>query len=96
MNAKLRTALKRAVDERKRELIQLGRCPSGFGNETGYAQGCRCRSCTAAGSSARARRRLRPNVRVHNYSGYTNGCRCEACKAARAAWMRRRRGAEAV
>jgi len=96
MNARLRAALKRAVDERKRELIQRGRCPSGFGNETGYARGCRCRVCTAAGSSARARRRLHPNVRVHNYSGYTNGCRCETCKAARAAWMRRRRAAAAT
>jgi hypothetical protein len=91
MNAQLRKALKRAVDERRRELIQLKHCPVGFGNETGYAQGCRCRACTTAGSRARARRRLRPNVRVHNYSGYTNGCRCETCKAARAAWMRRRR-----
>src|SRR5262249_13033846 len=54
MNAKLRRALKLAVDARRRELIQVGRCPAGFANETGYAQGCRCPSCTAAGSRARA------------------------------------------
>jgi len=96
MNSELRIALKHAIDERRREAIDLARCPSGYGNETGYARGCRCRVCTGAGSRARARRRLRPNVLVHNYSGYTNGCRCDTCKSARAAWMRSRRAARAA
>jgi hypothetical protein len=93
MNQKRRLALKRAIDRRRREINAIQSCPDGYGNETGYIQGCRCSPCSDAGRQARAGRRRKPNVKVHNYSGYTNGCRCRSCKAARATWMKNRRAA---
>lgn len=46
-----------AADRRRRQEIQQGKRQPGSHGESGYAQGCRCATCSTANSSAWARRR---------------------------------------
>ena len=98
MNGTTRAALKHAVDQHRRSLLDglesgLIDLPDGscHGTPAAYKRGCRCRTCRGAAARDRRLRRYRGEVHTHNANGYSNGCRCRTCLEAHLERQRQKR-----